>query len=172
MTSSEGPVVSLDLGPSNQSPPLLTLILSLLRSGPCGSEQPIHRERPVATQHTLRNCVDHLAAPSHIYATPRVVTKLKLAVEGHRLDNLPVPSVPWRPCTNLCFSCWILFVAKYNQLNSTHCVLVLSLNELSLLAQTLDTCIQIKVQALGHKKRKCRTCCVVYSFIILIHGLT
>ena len=74
MTSSEGPVVSLDLGPSNQSPPLLTLILSLLRSGPCGSEQPIHRERPVATQHPLRNCVDHLAAPSHIYAPPRVET--------------------------------------------------------------------------------------------------
>jgi len=21
----------------------------------------------------------------------------------HRLDNLPVPSMPWRPCTDLCF---------------------------------------------------------------------
>ena len=29
--------------------------------------------------------------------------KASLTVEGHRLDNLPVPSVPWRPCTNLCF---------------------------------------------------------------------
>ena len=49
-------------------------ILSLPRPDPCGSEQPIHRERPVATQHPLRNCVDHLAAPSHIYAPPRVET--------------------------------------------------------------------------------------------------
>ena len=32
------------------------------------------RERPLATQHLLRNCVDHLAAPSHIYAPPRVET--------------------------------------------------------------------------------------------------
>jgi len=32
--------------------------------------------------------------------------KAHSAVEGHRLDNLPVPSMPcWRPCTNLCFSC-------------------------------------------------------------------
>jgi len=23
--------------------------------------------------------------------------------EGHRLDNLPVPSMPWRPCTNFKF---------------------------------------------------------------------
>ena len=38
------------------------------------SEQPIHRERPVVTQHPLHNCIDHLAAPSHIYATPRVET--------------------------------------------------------------------------------------------------
>jgi len=50
------------------------LILSLPRPNPCGSEQPIHRERPVATQHPLRNCVDHLAAPSHAHATPRVET--------------------------------------------------------------------------------------------------
>jgi len=33
-----------------------------------------HRERPVATQHPLRNCVDHLAAPSHTCATWRVET--------------------------------------------------------------------------------------------------
>jgi len=30
------------------------------------------------------------------------VTKL-ITAEGHRLDNLPVPSMPCRPCTNLCF---------------------------------------------------------------------
>ena len=47
---------------------------SLPRPGHWGSEQPIHWERPVATQHPLRNCVDHLAAPSHIYAPPRVET--------------------------------------------------------------------------------------------------
>ena len=29
--------------------------------------------------------------------------KANLTVEGHRLDKLPVPSMPWRPCTNLCF---------------------------------------------------------------------
>ena len=53
---------------------LAGFIISLPRPGPCGSEQPIHRERPVATQNPLRNCVDHLAAPSHIYAPPRVET--------------------------------------------------------------------------------------------------
>ena len=53
---------------------LAGFILSLPRPDPFGSEQPIHRERPVATQHPLRNCVDHLAAPSHIYATLRVET--------------------------------------------------------------------------------------------------
>ena len=26
-----------------------------------------------------------------------------LIVEGHWLNNLPVPSMPWRPCTNWCF---------------------------------------------------------------------
>jgi len=36
---------------------------------PCGSEHLIHRERPVATQHYLRNCADHLEALSHVYAT-------------------------------------------------------------------------------------------------------
>jgi len=30
-----------------------------------------HRDRPVATQHSLRNRVDHLAAPSHIGYTVR-----------------------------------------------------------------------------------------------------
>ena len=53
---------------------LAGFILSLPRPGPWGSEQPIHRQRPVATQHPLCNCVDHLAAPSHIYAPPRVET--------------------------------------------------------------------------------------------------
>ena len=34
--------------------------------------------------------------------------KTNLTAEGHRLDNFPVPSMPWRPCTNLCF-----FLAEY-----------------------------------------------------------
>ena len=29
--------------------------------------------------------------------------KDNLTAERHRLDNLPVPSMPWRPCTDLCF---------------------------------------------------------------------
>jgi len=49
-------------------------VYTLPRPDPCGYEQPIHRERPIATQQPLRNCIDHLAAPSHIYATPRVET--------------------------------------------------------------------------------------------------
>jgi len=36
---------------------LAGFILSLPGPDPCGSEQPIQRERPVATQHPLRNCV-------------------------------------------------------------------------------------------------------------------
>jgi len=27
--------------------------------------------------------------------------KANLTAEGHRLDNLPVSSMPWRPCTDL-----------------------------------------------------------------------
>jgi len=34
--------------------------------------------------------------------------KANLTAEGHRLDNLPVPSMPWRPCTDLYF-----FQAEY-----------------------------------------------------------
>ena len=34
---------------------------------PCGPEHLIHRERPLATQHSLRNCADHLAALSHVH---------------------------------------------------------------------------------------------------------
>jgi len=29
--------------------------------------------------------------------------KANSTAEEHRLDNLPVPSMPWRPCTNLFF---------------------------------------------------------------------
>jgi len=29
--------------------------------------------------------------------------KANITAEGRRLDNLPVPSMPWRPCTDLCF---------------------------------------------------------------------
>jgi len=42
--------------------------------------------------------------------------KASLTAEGHRLDNLPVPSVPWRPCTNLCF---FLLNINYCQIKST-----------------------------------------------------
>ena len=47
------------------------LIFSLLFPELCGSEHLAHRERPVATQHSLRNCVDHLATLSHIGHTIR-----------------------------------------------------------------------------------------------------
>jgi len=36
--------------------------------------------------------------------------------QGHRLDNLPVSSMPWRPCTNLCF---FLLNINYRQIKST-----------------------------------------------------
>jgi len=43
--------------------------------------------------------------------------KTNLTAEGHRLDNLPVPSMPcWRPCTNLCF---FLLNINYRQIKST-----------------------------------------------------
>jgi len=42
--------------------------------------------------------------------------KANLTVEGHRLDNLPVPSMPWRPCTNLCY---FLLNIYYRQIKST-----------------------------------------------------
>jgi len=77
----------------------------------------------VATQHSWRNCVDHLAALSHIYATPRVEldsNKANLTVEGHRLDNLPVPSMPWRPCTDFCF---FLLNINYRQMKPTQLTL-------------------------------------------------
>ena len=39
--------------------------------------------------------------------------KANLTVEEHRLDNLLVPSMPWRPCINLCFFLLnILIIAK------------------------------------------------------------
>jgi len=56
-------------------------ILSLPRPDPCGFEHLIHRERPVATQHSLRNCVDHLAALSHIGYTIRCKFGLLYSVE-------------------------------------------------------------------------------------------
>jgi len=33
--------------------------------------------------------------------------KANSTAEGHRLDNLPVPSMPWRPCTD------VFFLAEY-----------------------------------------------------------
>jgi len=54
------------------------------------SEHLLQQERPIATQHSLRNCADPLAALFYTYATPRVET----VAEGNRLDDLPVPSMP------------------------------------------------------------------------------
>ena len=59
----------------------------------------------------VRNCVDHLAAPPtyiHHHELKLDSNKANLTAEGHRLDNLPAPSMPWRPYTNLCF-----FLAEY-----------------------------------------------------------
>jgi len=42
--------------------------------------------------------------------------KANSTVEGHRLDNLPVPSMPWHPCTILCF---FLLNINYCQIKST-----------------------------------------------------
>jgi len=42
--------------------------------------------------------------------------KANLTAEGHRLDNLPVLSMPWRPCTDLCF---FLLNINYRQIKST-----------------------------------------------------
>jgi len=48
--------------------------------------------------------------------------KANLTVEGHRLYNLPVPSMPsWRPCTNLCF---FLLEINYRQIKSSHLIKV------------------------------------------------
>jgi len=41
-------------------------ILSLQRPDLCGSEHLFHREKLAVTQHSLRNCVDHLGVLSHI----------------------------------------------------------------------------------------------------------
>jgi len=48
----------------------------------------LHLERPVATQRPLCNCVDHLAAPSHIeymqhHELELDSSKANLTVEGH-----------------------------------------------------------------------------------------
>jgi len=98
-------------------------VLSLSRPDPCGSEQPIHRQRPVAAQLPLRDCVDHLEQllPTYMQHLELKLdsNKVNLTVEGHRLNNLPVPSMPWRPCTNLCF---FLLNINYRQINSTQLI--------------------------------------------------
>jgi len=49
------------------------------------------------------------------------------------------------------------------------------LDPLSLLAQTLENCMKIKVEALGQRKQNCSTVCLVGhpggSFTIFCHGL-
>ena len=57
--------------------------------------------------------------------------KVNSTVEGHRLGQLPVPSMPWRLCTNLCFSCLILIITKSTQLNN---------NSLQWIIRNLDWC--------------------------------
>jgi len=42
--------------------------------------------------------------------------KANLTAEGHRLDNLPVPSMPWRLCIHLCF---FQLNINYHQIKST-----------------------------------------------------
>jgi len=54
--------------------------------------------------------------------------KANLTVEGHRLDSLRVPSMPWHPCTNFCF---FLLNINYREIKSTQ------LN----LHPTLTTCL-------------------------------
>jgi len=70
----------------------------------------------------VRNCVDHLAAPPtymHHHELKLDSNKASLTAEGHRLNNLPVPSMPWRPCSNLCF--FFKLNINYRQINSTQC---------------------------------------------------
>jgi len=62
--------------------------------------------------------------------------KADLTVEGHRLNNLPVSSMPWRPCTNLCF---FLLNINYRQIKSTqllHCFHFTFGNAMDFLVQT------------------------------------
>ena len=46
--------------------------------------------------------------------------KANLTVEGQRLDNLPVPSMPWHSCSNLCF---FLLNINYRQIKLTQPIL-------------------------------------------------
>jgi len=84
---------------------------------------PFHRERPVVTQHSLRNCVDHLAALSHTGYTIRckfglLCMHLYRPVKGQRLDNLPVFMVPWRLCK--CYGFFLVFeILNFRRINST-----------------------------------------------------
>jgi len=57
--------VAKGLWQPGQSFILAGFILFLPRPDPCGSEHLFHRERPLATQHSLRNSVDNLVAVSH-----------------------------------------------------------------------------------------------------------
>ena len=90
-----------------QSFTLAGFTLSLPLPDPWGSEQPIHRERPVATHAPpAQLCWSSSSSFPHICNHHELKLdsyKTNLTVEGHRLDNLPVPSMPWRPCTNLFF---------------------------------------------------------------------
>jgi len=84
-------------------------ILPLPRPDSQGSEHMIHRERPVATQHSLRNCVDRLAALSHAYDFDVNLAYYRPypPVKEQRFDNLPFFSVPWRFCN--CYGFFLVF---------------------------------------------------------------
>jgi len=53
-----------------------------------------------------------------IFKSLLLTTKLIQQCEGHRFDNPPVSSMPWRPSTNLVFLLTMpIIIAKYNKLN-------------------------------------------------------
>jgi len=80
--------------------------------------------------------------------------KANLTVEGHRLDSLRVPSVPWHPCTNFCF---FLLNINYREIKSTQ--LTSYLNYLLIVVFHFDPMLCSKLGSensdAGHIKR-CR----------------
>ena len=79
--------------------------LSLPRPDPCESQHLSQRQRSAATQHSLRNCVDHLAALSHVGYTRNTmswnwtVTKLIQLLWG-------IDSITFRFLQYPFFYCW------------------------------------------------------------------
>jgi len=65
-------------------------MLSLPCLDPCRSEHLIHQERPVVTQHSLRNCIDHRAAlfQTQHFDLNLVYDRDYSPVKGQQLGNL------------------------------------------------------------------------------------